>query len=66
MATADDVGMDRAQMWNLIPSGPPGPPVQPKGPPPGFEAAKAPPAGWRQPDVVAKAMPRLDIHGREI
>ena len=65
---ADDIGMDRTQMWNLLPpSGPPGPPAQPKGPPPGYAAAKAPPAGFG-PETEAKAMPmpRIDVHGREI
>lgn len=61
---ADDSGMDRAQMWNLLPSGgPPGPPTQPKAPPPGF--AKAPPAAFGPP-ITQKAMPHADVYGREV
>ena len=61
---ADDSGMDRAQLWNLLPSGgPPWPPSQPKGPPPGF--AKEPPAGFGPP-ITQKAMPQVDVYGREV
>ena len=61
---ADDSGMDRAQLWNLLPSGgPPWPPSQPKGPPPGF--AKGPPAGFGPP-ITQKAMPQVDVYGREV
>ena len=65
---ADDIGMDRDQMWNLVGGpppvfGPPPQPAQPDGPPPAeayWAEAKAPPAGYGP----AAAEPRRDVHGR--